>query len=101
MSDHVPYQPRTVTYLAVAGILTVLTVMEIAAYQIRPLAPVLVPVLLILMVAKFSLVVMFYMHLKFDHRLFTLIFMTLLFFAGLVVVSLVLLFRYLWMVHHD
>lgn len=91
--------PRTLTYVIVAAILTVLTAMEVLVYDLRPLRPVLVPVLLVLMLAKFVLVAMFYMHLKFDDRLYTAVFVTLLFFAGMLAVSLVLLFMYQRMVH--
>jgi cytochrome c oxidase subunit IV len=93
-------QPRTITYLVIAGILTALTAMEILVYNVRALAPVLVPLLLILMVAKFALVAMFYMHLRFDPRLFSAVFLVLLFFAGFVMLALPLLFFYHSTVHH-
>ena len=86
--------PSTATYLIVAAILTLLTAMEILAYQIRALAPVLIPVLLILMVAKFALVAMFYMHLRFDPPVLATIFVSFLAFAGVVTVALFLLFMY-------
>ncbi|HZP40522.1 MAG TPA: cytochrome C oxidase subunit IV family protein [Candidatus Binatia bacterium] len=90
---------RALTYVVVAAILTVLTAMEVLVYNIRALQPVLVPVLLVLMLAKFALVAMFYMHLKFDDWLYTSIFVTLVFFAGAVAFSLVLLFLYQRTVH--
>ena len=93
-------QPTTLTYVIVAGILTLLTGMEVLVYNVEPLKPVLVPVLLVLMVAKFALVAMFYMHLRFDDRVFTGVFVLLLFFAAAVVFSLTLIFLYLGMVHH-
>ena len=93
-------QPRTLTYVIVAGILTLMTGMEVLVYNVEPLKPVLVPVLLVLMVAKFALVVMFYMHLRFDERVFTGVFVLLLFFAAALVFSLISLFLYLGMVHH-
>jgi hypothetical protein len=43
---------------------------------------------------------MFYMHLRFDDRVFTGVFVLLLFFAAAVVFSLTLIFLYLGMVHH-
>jgi len=98
--DREAQHPRTTTYLVVAGILTLLTGMEVLVYQIRALGAVMIPVLLVLMVAKFTLVAMFYMHLRFDPRVFTGVFVLLLFYAGAVVVSLFLLFLYLRMVHH-
>jgi cytochrome c oxidase subunit IV len=98
--DHEAQHPSTTTYLVVAGILTVLTAMEVLVYQIPALGPVMIPVLLVLMVAKFTLVAMFYMHLRFDPRMFTGVFVLLLFYAGVVVVSLFLLFLYFRTVHH-
>lgn len=59
------------TYVGVAAILAVLTALEVAVFYIPALKPVLVPVLVVLMVAKFALVVLFFMHLKYDDRLFS------------------------------
>src|SRR5712672_1997734 len=66
--------PGAATYLIIAAFLIVLTVMEITAFYVHPLRPVLVPVLLVLAAAKFALVPMFYMHLKYDGWLLTGIF---------------------------
>lgn len=86
--------PTTGTYLAIAAILTIITVVEVGVFYVPAFEPLLVPTLLILSAGKFALVVMFYMHLKTDHRLFTLIF-SLPFLLGLaVVISLVVLFAY-------
>jgi len=92
---------RTLTYVVVAGILTALTAMEILVYNIPALGPVLLPVLFVLMLAKFALVAMFYMHLRFDDRLYAAVFVMLMVFAAAVPISLTLLFRYLRMVHAD
>src|SRR5262249_21583989 len=61
--------PRT--YLVVAAFLLAITVMEVWIFYVPALARVLVPVLLILSTLKFSLVAMFYMHLRFDHAWFS------------------------------
>ncbi|MGD8727285.1 MAG: hypothetical protein PVH40_06545, partial [Gemmatimonadales bacterium] len=53
---------------------------------------VLAPILLTLSGAKFALVVMFYMHLKTDHKLFTAIFTVPLLIAVAVVLALLILF---------
>jgi cytochrome c oxidase subunit 4 len=66
--------PGTGTYLAVAAVLTIITLVEVGVFYVPAFKPVLVPVLLVLSSAKFALVVMFYMHLKSDHKLFTLVF---------------------------
>ncbi len=64
--------PRT--YLAIAAFLVLLTVMEVAVFYIPALARVLVPLLVFLAIAKFALVAMFYMHLRFDSPWFSYVF---------------------------
>lgn len=59
------------TYVGVAAILAVLTALEVMVFYIPALEPVLYPILILMMVAKFALVALFFMHLKFDHRLFS------------------------------
>jgi heme/copper-type cytochrome/quinol oxidase subunit 4 len=75
--------------------LLLLTVMEVMVFYIPALAAILVPVLLLLASAKFALVAMFYMHLRFDHRWFTYMFVGPLIIAVMVVVSLLWLFGHL------
>jgi cytochrome c oxidase subunit 4 len=60
----------------VALILTVITVLEVWAYYVPSLVagPLFVPLLLIMSAAKFAIVVMFYMHLRYDHKLFRALF---------------------------
>ena len=62
------------TYVVVAVILTLLTAMEFSAIYIRELTPILVPLLVVMSAAKFSLVVLFFMHLRYDARPLSLIF---------------------------
>ena len=52
----------------------------------------LVPVLLTLSGLKFALVAMFYMHLKFDHRLFSWLFVTPMCVMAFIVLALLKLF---------
>lgn len=60
-------------YLALG--LAVITAIEVAlSYMVDDLGPVFLPALLILMLVKFFAVVMYFMHLKFDNRLFSLMF---------------------------
>jgi cytochrome c oxidase subunit 4 len=56
------------TYLKVAAILTVITALEFGVIYIRALTPILVPLLLVMSAAKFALVVLFFMHLRYDSR---------------------------------
>ena len=94
MSNHMPARPSTVTYLIVAGFLTVLTGMEVVVSYSRAMQPVLIPVLVALAAAKFALVAMFYMHLKQDHRLFSGVFVFPLIIAGVVIMALATLMAY-------
>jgi cytochrome c oxidase subunit 4 len=82
------------TYVLVGIILTVITAVEVAIFYIPALAGVLVPVLLTLSATKFVIVVLFYMHLRYDHALFGRLFFGLMGLALFVVVSLVILFKY-------
>lgn len=84
--------PGTAVYLIVATFLALLTGMEISVFYVHALQPVLVPLLLLLSAAKFVLVVMFYMHLRFDRRAYGAVFLFELFFAAAVIVSLLALF---------
>jgi cytochrome c oxidase subunit 4 len=84
--------PRTMVYVIVAVFLALLTAMEVTAFYVQALKPVLLPVLLSLSAAKFILVAMFYMHLKFDRWGYSAIFLFQLFFAAAVIVSLGFLF---------
>lgn len=59
------------TYVGVGAILAVLTALEVMVFYVPALEPVLVPLLLVLMIAKFALVVLFFMHLKFDSAVFS------------------------------
>jgi cytochrome c oxidase subunit IV len=81
------------TYAVIAAFLTVLTMMEVAVFYIPALAGVLVPVLVLLALAKFALVAMFYMHLRFDHVWFSYLF------VGPLVVASGLALALLWLFH--
>jgi cytochrome c oxidase subunit IV len=62
------------TYVVVAVILTLITAMEFSAIYIRELTPILIPLLIVMSAAKFSLVVLFFMHLRYDPRPLTVVF---------------------------
>lgn len=84
------------TYKWVALILTVITVAEVWIYY-TPIKEtrLFVPTLLILSVAKFAIVVMFYMHLKYDAKLFRGLFVGPLTIALICGISLLFLFGHL------
>ena len=55
--------------------LAIITAIEVAlSYMVDDLGPLFLPLLLFLMVIKFFSVVLYFMHLKFDNRLFSLLF---------------------------
>ncbi len=73
--DEKPH-PGAATYGKVAGILLIITVVEVWVYYIPSFVAsrLFVPSLLIMSAIKFAIVVMFYMHLKYDHKLFRTLF---------------------------
>ncbi len=87
--------PGAGIYVTIGAILTAITAVEVGVYYMAALRPVMVPVLLTLSAAKFILVIMFYMHLKFDSRLFSTVFVGPLLLAVTVVISLFILFKVL------
>jgi cytochrome c oxidase subunit 4 len=99
MSEHTPApvrgehpHPGAGVYLRIATILVVLTAIEVAVFYIPAMRGVLVPVLLALSALKFALVAMFYMHLKFDSRVFSWLFVFPMGIAAALIVALMLLF---------
>ena len=91
----VHHHPGWQTYVVIGMILTIITAVEVAVFYMPAMHPYVVPVLLTLSAAKFILVILFYMHLKFDSRLFSSVFVGPLLLAVTAVISLVILFRVL------
>ena len=93
--------PGARTYTLIGVVLAVITLAEVWAYNQEFLRPMLVPILLVLSASKFVLVVGFYMHLRFDHPLFTGVFGFGLAVAGSVITALLFLFgQYALPIHH-
>jgi cytochrome c oxidase subunit 4 len=82
----------TGTYLRVAAVLVIVTLIEVGIFYVPAFQGILVPALLLLSALKFALVVMFYMHLKFDNRFFMFLFGGPLLLALVVVIGLLFLF---------
>jgi cytochrome c oxidase subunit 4 len=61
--------PRDSLYVAVAAVLFGLTALEVSTYYID-YGPLFLPLLFVLMAIKFVLVVLFFMHLRFDAKIF-------------------------------
>ena len=85
--------PTALRYVQIALILSVLTLIEVCVYYQPELSRFLIPVLLGLSPMKFALVVLFYMHLKFDNRLFSALFTLGMTIAGCIIIALIVLFR--------
>ena len=62
--------------MKIAVALAIVTLIEVAIYYIDFLRPALVPLLLVFSAIKFALVVLWFMHLRFDSRLFMRLFVT-------------------------
>lgn len=74
MKNAAPHHATVRTYVTVAVILTLITALEFGVIYIRRLAPVIVPLLLVMSAAKFALVVLFFMHLRYEGRSLTVLF---------------------------
>ena len=101
MAEHRPPPPTpgaheahasTGTYLRIAAVLVIVTLIEVGVFYVPAFQALLVPILLVLSALKFALVVMFYMHLKFDNKFFAFLFGGPLLLAFAVVIGLLLLF---------
>ena len=68
--------PGEAEYVRIAVILALITGVEVAVYYVKALHSVLIPILVVLAVTKFTMVALFFMHLKFDSRLFRRLFIT-------------------------
>ena len=60
-------------YIRIALILAAITALEVSTYYVD-FGPLFMPALLTMMVVKFLMVVSYFMHLKFDNRLFGFLF---------------------------
>ena len=79
-------------YIVIALILTVITAAEVMVFYVEYLKPLLVPILIVLAGAKFMLVVMFFMHLRFDNKLYTALFVGPLIVAIAVILAMLALY---------
>ncbi|MGI8709018.1 MAG: cytochrome C oxidase subunit IV family protein [Actinomycetota bacterium] len=75
-SEEQDHHPQPGQYIKVAIILAVVTALEVAIYYVDALRDVLVPLLLAFAVIKFIMVALWFMHLRFDSRMFRRFFVT-------------------------
>jgi len=95
--------PSTSIYWKVALVLFALTALEVAAFEVAHrdiatltaiVAPILIPILILLSAMKFALVAAFYMHLKQDSIFFSGLFVFPILIAGGLILALLALFSY-------
>ncbi len=84
--------PTPRTYVIIAVILSVITIIEVAVVIIDLSVLLVVPALIGLSAVKFAFVIGYFMHLKFDARLYQALFLGGLFLAIAVLLALVALF---------
>ena len=92
-ADHAAH-PTWDTYWKVAVILTLITAVEVWIVYVPAIkeSRIFVPMLLIMSAVKFVIVVMFYMHLKYDNKIFRALFTGPLIIAATTIVALMFLF---------
>ncbi len=93
---HTHEHPSELTYIKVAVLLAVITMVEVAIYYIPAVhdSSIFVEMLLLLSAIKFATVVGYFMHLKFDNRIFVKAFGGGLFVAASIVIALDVLMRH-------
>ena len=69
--EHAEKHPGPLEYAQIGTILAVITAVEVGIYYLDISHTLLVIALMVLSATKFSMVVLWFMHLKFDHRLFS------------------------------
>jgi len=92
--DTLQYHPTAGQYVKIGIFLTIITAIEVAAYYIPAWVAhwSFVPSLVIMSAVKFATVVLLYMHLKFDHKLFRALFVGPFIIAALTIIGLMFLF---------
>jgi cytochrome c oxidase subunit 4 len=73
--DHAEHGLSDLGYIKVAIFLAIVTAIEVAiSYMVDDLGALFLPLLIGLMLLKFFMVILYFMHLKFDSKLFSLLF---------------------------
>lgn len=92
--------PSDREYLRIGTMLFILTAVEVALYFLEGMFEsswslyLLIAALIILSTFKFILVVSYYMHLKWDDRIFTWFFLSGLFVAGAIILAMMAMYRF-------
>ena len=83
--------PTPLKYFTIALILCIVTAIEVGIFYLEFLSYAVIPILAVLSIGKFVLVVMYYMHLKFDSKLFSGLFLTGLILASSITITFMVL----------
>jgi cytochrome c oxidase subunit 4 len=75
-TEHAHGHPSELEYVKIAAVLAAITLAEVLVYYVRSLGGWLPLILIVLSAVKFSMVVLWFMHLRFDSRLFRRLFVT-------------------------
>ncbi|MEE9249022.1 MAG: cytochrome C oxidase subunit IV family protein [Dehalococcoidia bacterium] len=87
--------PSVTTYIKVAIILAIITIVEVGVFFLDFNRTAFILVFIVMSGVKFAIVIMFYMHLKFDNILFSRLFIGGLALAAALMLSILALFRVL------
>jgi cytochrome c oxidase subunit 4 len=74
-AEHQEHGMSDAGYIKIALILAAITALEVSTYYVD-FGPLFMPSLMIMMVIKFVMVVSYFMHLKFDSKVFSFLFYT-------------------------
>ena len=85
--------PTPKKYVVIAAILAVITAVEVAVVYLGLATAFLIAILIIMSTVKFSMVAMYFMHLKFDNKLFSYLFVGGLVLTIGVILALIVLFQ--------
>src|SRR5688500_15301313 len=91
-AEELAHHPGPRQYVVIAVILAIITAAEVAIYYVPALDDWLVPFLIVFSVLKFILVSLYFMHLKFDSRIFRRLFVVGIVLAFVVFTIVLLLF---------
>jgi cytochrome c oxidase subunit IV len=75
-AEELSHHPQPKQYVIVAVVLAVVTAAEVAIYYISALQDLIIPFLIAFSLIKFILVALWFMHLRFDSRVFRRFFVT-------------------------
>lgn len=91
-APHESAHPSPAKYILIATYLTLITIFEVLIYYVEALQDYFLWIFLVLSALKFYYVAMFYMHLKFDAKIFKNLFIFGLVLATFILLALLLLF---------